>query len=123
MQVQLDEKHVRGIALTPTHGLAKGMGVETENEPLKVPVGKETLGQMFDVFGNTSNGSSLSDTTKWRSIHQQPPSLIQRSTTSEIFETGIKAIDVLVPLERGVKQDYSAEPAWVKQFCLPSLFT
>ena len=58
---------------------------------------------MFDVFGNTiDHGEKLSGMER-RSIHQEPPSLEQRSTKSEIFETGIKAIDVLVPLERGGK--------------------
>ncbi len=98
VQAQLDIKHVRGIALTPTQGLARGMAVTTENEPLKVPVGKETLGHMFDVFGNTADNYILPTKLEWRSIHKTPPALIQRSTASEIFETGIKAIDVLVPL-------------------------
>ncbi len=103
VQLQLDIKHVRGIALTPTQGLARGMKAETINEPLKVPVGENILGHMFDVFGNTSDAYVLPASTEWRSIHQTPPSLIERSTTSEAFETGIKAIDVLVPLERGGK--------------------
>ena len=103
VQLQLDTKHVRGIALTPTRGLARGMKAETTNEPLQVPVGEKTLGHMFDVFGNTSDDYVLPPSTKWRSIHQSPPTLIERSTTSEVFETGIKAIDVLVPLERGGK--------------------
>ncbi|MDP4285220.1 MAG: F0F1 ATP synthase subunit beta [Bacteroidota bacterium] len=103
VQLQLDTKHVRGIALTPTQGLARGMKAESSNEPLKVPVGAETLGHMFDVFGNTSDHFVLPDSLEWRSIHKAPPSLMQRSTNSEVFETGIKAIDVLVPLERGGK--------------------
>jgi F-type H+/Na+-transporting ATPase subunit beta len=100
---QPDIHHVRGIALTPTQGLARGMKVLNTNSPLTVPVGRETLGHMFDVFGN-SNDNGFDDTKcKQRSVHQQPPSLMKRSTTSEVFETGIKAIDVLVPLERGGK--------------------
>ena len=103
VQLQLDDKHIRGISLTPTQGLARGMKVETTNEPLKVPVGRETLGHMFDVLGNASDKYKLPGNVERRSIHQSPPPLIQRSTTSEVFETGIKAIDVLVPLERGGK--------------------
>ncbi len=100
---QRDERHVRGIALTPTQGLARGMVVEDSGGPLKAPVGKGTLSRMFDVFGNTiDRGAELSDVA-WRSVHQSPPSLARRSTTSEIFETGIKVIDVLMPLERGGK--------------------
>jgi F-type H+/Na+-transporting ATPase subunit beta len=103
VQFQLDTRHIRGIALTPTQGLARGMRAETTNEPLKVPVGEKILGHMFDVFGNTSDNYTLPSSLEWRSIHQSPPTLIERSTTSEVFETGIKAIDVLVPLERGGK--------------------
>jgi F-type H+-transporting ATPase subunit beta len=100
---QLDEKRVRGIALTPTQGLARGMKVESKGEPMKVPVGKETLGRMFNVFGKTIDHKPELTKSEYRSIHQVPPALSKRSTKSEIFETGIKAIDVLVPLERGGK--------------------
>ncbi|WP_292373560.1 MULTISPECIES: F0F1 ATP synthase subunit beta [unclassified Methanosarcina] len=100
---QLDTHRVRGIALTPTEGLARGMAVEDTGGPLKAPVGREILSRMFDVFGDTIDRSKPPSNVQWRSIHQAPPPLIRRSTTSEIFETGIKAIDVLVPLERGGK--------------------
>ncbi|AKB78599.1 Sodium-transporting ATPase subunit D [Methanosarcina horonobensis HB-1 = JCM 15518] len=100
---QLDSHHVRGIALTPTEGLARGMAVEDTGGPLKAPVGREILSRMFDVFGNTIDLMEPPSDVQWRSIHQAPPPLVRRSTTSEIFETGIKAIDVLVPLERGGK--------------------
>jgi vacuolar-type H+-ATPase catalytic subunit A/Vma1 len=100
---QLDALHVRGIALTMTHGLARGMAVKDTGGPLKAPVGKSILSRMFDVFGNViDRGAALSE-VEWRSVHRQPPSLARRSTKSEIFETGIKVIDVLVPLERGGK--------------------
>jgi F-type H+/Na+-transporting ATPase subunit beta len=100
---QLDNLHVRGIALTPTQGLARGMVVESEGTQLSVPVGKTIIGRMFDVFGNTIDHEEPLHDLKWRSIHQSPPTLSKRSTKSEIFETGIKAIDVLIPLERGGK--------------------
>jgi F-type H+-transporting ATPase subunit beta len=100
---QLDARRVRGIALTPTQGLARGMAVEDTGGPLKAPVGKGVLSRMFDVFGNAiDRGAALSD-VQWRSVHRTPPPLARRSTKSEIFETGIKVIDVLVPLERGGK--------------------
>jgi F-type H+-transporting ATPase subunit beta len=100
---QLDAHSVRGIALTPTQGLARGMTVSDTGGPLKAPVGRGTLSRMFDVFGNAiDRGTELSDIV-WRSVHSPPPLLAQRSTQSEIFETGIKVIDVLVPLERGGK--------------------
>jgi len=100
---QLDVHRVRGIALTPTQGLARGMAVKTDGKELKVPVGKAIMGRMFDVFGNTIDHKQPLSGVDWRNIHQQPPPLAKRSTKSEIFLTGIKAIDVLIPLERGGK--------------------
>jgi len=100
---QLDHNRVRGIALTPTQGLARGMVVETNGEQLSVPVGKNIIGRMFDVFGNTIDHLEPISDVKWNPIHQSPPSLARRSTKSEVFITGIKAIDVLIPLERGGK--------------------
>ena len=100
---QRDARHVRGIALTPTQGLARGMAVEDTGGPLKAPVGKAILSRMFDVFGNTIDREAALSDVQWRSVHRAPPPLARRSTKSEIFETGIKVIDVLVPLERGGK--------------------
>lgn len=100
---QLDNQRVRGIALTPTQGLARGMIVEAEGVQLTVPVGKNIMGRMFDVLGNTIDKKAPVEDVTWRNIHQSPPPLARRSTKSEVFETGIKAIDVLVPLERGGK--------------------
>src|SRR5271168_700056 len=100
---QQDAHHVRGIALTPTQGLARGMAVEDTGGPLKAPVGKAVLSRMFDVFGNTIDREAALSDVEWRSVHRAPPSLARRSTKSEVFETGIKVIDVLVPLERGGK--------------------
>jgi F-type H+-transporting ATPase subunit beta len=103
VQAHMDAGRVRGIALTPTQGLARGMPVEDTNGPLKAPVGKAVLSRMFDVFGNAIDRQADPEDVQWRSVHHAPPPLAQRSTKSEIFETGIKVIDVLVPLERGGK--------------------
>jgi F-type H+-transporting ATPase subunit beta len=100
---QQDAHHVRGIALTPTQGLARGMVVEDTGGPLKAPVGAAVLSRMFDVFGNPIDRGAALSGVEWRSVHQAPPPLARRSTKSEVFETGIKVIDVLVPLERGGK--------------------
>ncbi|MEQ8703784.1 MAG: F0F1 ATP synthase subunit beta [Phaeodactylibacter sp.] len=100
---QLDAHHVRGIALNPTQGLARGMTVTSTGKQLSVPVGKSIMGRMFDVFGNTIDHQEPLSDVKWNSIHQSPPPLSRRSTKSEVFITGIKAIDVLIPLERGGK--------------------
>jgi len=100
---QRDARSVRGIALTPTQGLARGTLVEDTGGPLLAPVGKGLLSRMFDVFGNTiDRGGALAD-VEWRSVHRAPAPLSRRSTKSEIFTTGIKVIDVLTPLELGGK--------------------
>ncbi len=100
---QLDYKRVRGISLNPTQGLARGMQVKTAGKELTVPIGKNILGRMFDVFGNTIDKGGPLKEMQQRNIHQAPPPLTKRSTKSEVFITGIKAIDVLMPLERGGK--------------------
>lgn len=103
VMAQRDAHHVRGIAMTPTQGLARGMIVEDTGGPLKVPVGRNILSRMFDVFGDTIDSNAPLDDVEWRPVHSAPPSLARRSTKSEVFETGIKIIDVLLPLERGGK--------------------
>ncbi len=100
---QLDAHRVRGIALTPTQGLARGMPVEDSGGPLQTLVGKGILSRMFDVFGNAIDHQPAPTDIQRRSVHHAPPALARRSTKSEIFETGIKLIDVLMPLERGGK--------------------
>src|ERR1035438_5842100 len=94
---------VRGIALTPTEGLARGNAVVDTGGQLQAPVGKGILSRMFDVFGNAIDRQAAPADVQWRTVHRAPPPLARRSTKSEIFETGIKVIDVLVPLERGGK--------------------
>jgi F-type H+/Na+-transporting ATPase subunit beta len=100
---QLGACRVRGIALTPTRGLARGTTVEDTGGPLMVPVGKAIRSRMFDMFGHTIDRAGELSDVEWRSVHRLPPPLVERSTRSEIFETGSKAIDVLMPLERGGK--------------------
>ncbi len=100
---QLDAHRVRGIALTPTEGLVRGAVVEDTGGPLRAPVGKGSLSRMFDVFGNAIDSQPPPTDVEWRTIHRAPPALARHTAKSEIFETGIKVIDVLVPLERGGK--------------------
>jgi F-type H+/Na+-transporting ATPase subunit beta len=97
----LDDQRVRGIALTPTQGLARGDAIKDEKRPLQVPVGQRVLGRIFNVFGETLDNLEPVSDGEWRSIHQPSVPLHQRVVSAEIFATGIKAIDVLAPLERG----------------------
>ena len=99
----LDSKTVRGIALTSTQGLAEGSRLTDTEHPLRVPVGERLRGRVFNVFGEAIDGKEPVRGGEWRSIHQEPVPLEQQSTKSEIFVTGIKAIDILSPLELGGK--------------------
>jgi len=103
VQSQLEGGRVRCIALTPTEGLSRGLPVTDTGAPLKAPVGEAVLSRMFDVFGQPIDRKGPVGEVEWRSVHQPPPSLHRRSTRNDIFETGIKVIDVLMPLERGGK--------------------
>jgi F-type H+-transporting ATPase subunit beta len=99
----LDSANVRGIALTPTQGLARGAAIVDTRQPLKVPVGRRILGRVFNVTGETIDEKEPILGGEWRPLLAVPAALNQRITRSEVFETGIKIIDVLAPLERGGK--------------------
>lgn len=103
VQAHLDVDKVRAIALTPTQGIARGDPVEDAQKELQAPVGPSILSRMFNVFGETIDNRGPLGDVEWRSIYTPPPCIAARSIESEIFETGIKIIDVLVPLERGGK--------------------
>jgi len=106
---QIDARHVRSTALTATQGPVGGMAVSDTGGPLMAPVGKSILSRMFDVFGPAIDRQDEPKDVTWRSVHRELPPPIHRSTTSVIFETGKKMIDVLVPLETGGKAGYVAQ--------------
>ncbi|MBC8316603.1 MAG: F0F1 ATP synthase subunit beta [Desulfobulbaceae bacterium] len=99
----INEQTARCIALTPTAGIGRGDLAQGSGAPIEVPVGKENLGRMFNVFGETIDKKTDPVGLEKRSIHQRPIPLSDRVTHEEIFLTGIKAIDLLAPLERGGK--------------------
>ena len=99
----VDEDTVQGIALTSLRGLARGDRIFDTGQPLQVPVGKQLLGRMFNVFGETIDHKGKINCEEWRSLHQPTVSLNKQATKSEVLTTGIKAIDLLAPLERGGK--------------------
>jgi len=94
---------VRAMAMAPVRGLGLGMTVTSTGGPIKVPVGDAVLGRMLDVFGAPIDGRPAPVATEHRAIHQPPPLLSDRAPQSKILETGIKAIDLLSPIERGGK--------------------
>lgn len=99
----LSSQTVRGIALTSTQGLSCRSSIVDTGQPLQVPVGRQTLGRMFNVFGETIDQLDPLQGGEWRPLHGMRVPLRERTTISEIFLTGIKAIDILAPLERGGK--------------------
>jgi F-type H+/Na+-transporting ATPase subunit beta len=99
----LDHHTVRTIALTSTRGLARGDPVVDSGAPLTVPAGPTLLGRVFNVFGETIDGGPPVADAPPRAVYRPSVPLHEQATTSEIFETGIKAIDLLSPLERGGK--------------------
>ena len=94
---------VRCIALTPTRGLARGAAVADTGGMLEVPVGRALLGRMLNLFGEPIDQRPTPQTEARMPIHRAPLPLARRVTSREIFVTGIKAIDLLAPLERGGK--------------------
>ncbi len=101
--LHLDAKTVRGIALTPTQGLKRGDKILDMGHPLQVPVGPGLLGRMFNVFGEPIDGGKSLTAKKLVPIYKKSLSLAERTTATDIYETGIKVIDVLAPLEKGGK--------------------
>lgn len=103
VQQHLGDNLVRSVALGPTEGLKRGLEVETSGEPIKVPVGEETLGRMFDVTGNTIDGLGAVKTKLKSPIHREAPKLVEQETQAEMLETGIKVIDLICPFAKGGK--------------------
>lgn len=99
----LGENKVRCLAMGPTEGLSRGEEVEDIKNPISVPVGKNVLGRILNVFGNPIDGGSAINTDQRDSIHKKGPALDKQKSEIEILETGIKAIDLLCPLPKGGK--------------------
>jgi F-type H+/Na+-transporting ATPase subunit beta len=94
---------VRTIAMGPTDGLQRGLKVENTGQPITVPVGRKTLGRMFDILGSPLDGKEKLTGTKTMPIHREAPAFTDQSTKTEIFETGIKVIDLICPFVKGGK--------------------
>ena len=97
----MEPKVVRGLALNSDHGLALGMPVTDTGGPIQIGVGKSVLGRMLNFFGEPIDNLPPLDDIEYRSIHRKGVALSRRQVHSAIFETGLKAIDLLCPLERG----------------------
>lgn len=103
VQQHLGENRVRTVAMDSTDGLVRGMEVVDTGEPIMIPVGPEVLGRLINVIGETIDGKEPLKTSMKYPIHRDPPKLVDLSTKKEMFETGIKVIDLIEPYTKGGK--------------------
>ena len=103
VQQMLGSNRVRTVAMSSTDGLKRGMKVINTNEPIKIPVGKEILGRILNVTGDPVDQLGDVNTDTYLPIHRSSPALVDQNTEVEILETGIKAIDLLQPYQKGGK--------------------
>ena len=103
IQQHLGRNQVRAVAMSSTDGVVRGMEVLDTGAPISVPVGNETLGRIFNVLGEPIDELGPVKTTERRSIHQEPPDFPDLEPKTEIFETGIKVVDLLAPYVKGGK--------------------
>ncbi len=99
----LGENTVRSVAMDGTDGLVRGMDVKNTGAPISMPVGKETLGRIINVIGEPVDGGPRIEAKRYSPIHRPPPDFVDQSTKVEMFETGIKVIDLLAPYRKGGK--------------------
>jgi F-type H+-transporting ATPase subunit beta len=103
VQQMLGSNKVRTVAMSSTDGLRRGMKVINTNEPIKIPVGKAILGRILNVTGDAVDNAGPVETDTYLPIHRESPKLVDQNTDIEILETGIKAIDLLQPYQKGGK--------------------
>jgi F-type H+-transporting ATPase subunit beta len=103
VQQHLGNNWVRTVAMTSTDGMARGIEAVDTGGPISVPVGPETLGRVFNVLGEVIDGKGEVVTEQRYPIHQKPPEFKDQATATEVFETGIKVIDLICPFAKGGK--------------------
>ena len=103
VQQHVGNNWVRCISMRPTEGLRRGLPVEDSGSPISVPVGPETLGRVFDVVGETIDEAGPCLAERRYPIHRMPPQVADQATSTELFATGLKVIDLVAPFTRGGK--------------------
>jgi F-type H+-transporting ATPase subunit beta len=103
VQGQLGGGWVRSVAMSSTDGLRRGMAVLAAGKPITVPVGPGTLGRIFNVLGDPIDSAEPVEAADYYPIHRHAPALIEQSTQAQVFETGIKVIDLIAPFTKGGK--------------------
>jgi len=105
----LGDNMVRTIAMDTTDGLVRAMPVKDSGDPIRIPVGKPTLGRIMNVVGRPVDGLGPVDDSVTLPIHRKCPEFVEQDTTVNVLETGVKVMDLLVPFPRGGKM---ALPPW-----------
>ena len=103
VQQQLGDGTVRTIAMNPVEGVKRGLSVVSTGAPISVPVGEAVLGRMFNVLGDPIDDGEVPKSERKDPIHRKSPSFEELSTQTEIFETGIKVVDLIAPMLKGGK--------------------
>ncbi|PIU58064.1 MAG: F0F1 ATP synthase subunit beta, partial [Deltaproteobacteria bacterium CG07_land_8_20_14_0_80_38_7] len=99
----IGENIVRCVAMDSTEGIVRGSAVQNTGKPIQMPVGREVLGRILNVTGDTVDEGPPLECKKFYSIHRDPPTFNEQATDVEMFETGIKVIDLLAPYPKGGK--------------------
>ena len=115
VQTHLPGDLVRTVAMSSTDGLVRGIEAVDTGAPIMMPVGPQTLGRIWNVMGEPVDGKPMPEVEEWMPIHHPAPDYDTLTTTTEIFETGIKVVDLHRALRQG-RQDRacSAAPAWAR---------
>ena len=103
VQQQLGDGVIRAIAMGTSDGLKRGMAAVDTGAPIQVPVGQGTLGRVMDVLGKPIDDAGEVKADKYMSIHRKPPAYDEQSSAIEVLETGIKVIDLIMPISKGGK--------------------
>lgn len=103
VQQHLDDSSVRAVAMASTDGLQRGIEITATGKPITVPVGESSLGRMYNVIGDPIDGKPAAKNEDFYPIHRAAPAFDEQNTKVEIFETGIKVIDLIAPITKGGK--------------------
>ena len=121
VQTHLPGDLVRTVAMSSTDGMVRGIEAVDTGSPIKMPVGPETLGRIWNVMGEPVDGKPMPENVEWMPIHHPAPAFDTLTTTTEVFETGIKVIDLIEPYVKGGKTGLFGGAGVGKTVCIQEL--
>ncbi len=121
VQTHLPGDLVRTVAMSSTDGMVRGIEAVDTGSPIKMPVGPETLGRIWNVMGEPVDGKPMPENVEWMPIHHAAPAFDTLTTTTEVFETGIKVIDLIEPYVKGGKTGLFGGAGVGKTVCIQEL--